>query len=269
MLEIIEKLNRIIPIFLALTLPFTLLPLRPPYGFERSIVLLSAFLLLLLLSAFDNSNNRSYWLYLPALTLPLAAFLSAQGNARYANLASLNLWAAVAGILAPYWTNRSHNIHKAYLLGAALAALALLSRIAPFSSPTQGLDYPTSLTITQKALSLTPIWGVGPDRFGEAHLRYKPITFNNRPDFNLRYELSRSGFMQFLTEYGLIGLLGLAILIGPTISRLRTYHRESSSKEFILTVAPYFIVLIAFLFLPYSPGIWWNLAFLKRSYNNH
>jgi hypothetical protein len=276
--ETIKLVNRVVLLLLAFGLPFTLLPLRAPYGFERNILLIALFLGLAALraAANDYGSYRSYKTYTAlaaAAALFLAAFLSAQGDARGANLTNLGLWASIVGITAGYVgfaggvrgpLRRTSAL--AMIAGSAVAVVALIGQISPVGPIDQGLDYRTSLQITSKALSRSPIWGVGPGRFSEAFRRYKGTDFNRRPDWALRYGLSHSGFLQFATEYGFLGIIGLISLIGPLLARMARDRQELGKREFLLTALPFGILMAAFLLLPYSAGIFWGISFLNMSY---
>lgn len=275
----LATIKNVVLLILAFVLPLTLLPLRAPYGFERNIILIVLFLALAslkIVTAYYNSNNRSYTnykIYTAATALLLAAFLSAQGEARWANLTNLSLWASVAGIAVSFvaaplvgapkkWRGQAPQLLLA--AGTAVAVIGLISPMGPIQSrPLPGLDYPTSLTITSKTLQNSPLWGVGPGRFSEAFMLHKDAGFNQRPDWSLRYGLSQSGFLQFATEYGFLGILAALVLLWPSVANLNRSRQELSKKSFGMTALPALVLLAAFLLLPYSPGVFWVMSYLN------
>jgi hypothetical protein len=229
---------------------------------------------------------------LAGAALPVAALLAADNpDVRYLLLTNLEMWAAVGGVLvavvlplggagrtvvATHASPKEGAGHGPQLpvlaLGVLLAAALLISptSVAEQSSLRgaagpikQGLDYRTSLTITSKTLQASPLWGAGPGRFGESFLRYKPVEFNQRPDWMLRYNGSQSGLLEFATEYGLIGLIGPIGLIGVVLADLQRKREAGGGLEFYLLSGLLGVVIAAFALLPYSPGVFWGLGFLS------
>lgn len=273
----IGRLNKIILLLLALGAPLAMLPLNAPWGFERSVLLIAVFLALVvwqLAAAVGKANgNRSYRTYrtdmLLAAALPVAAFLSAPSpDVRWVHLSSLELWAAVGGILAavvlPAANGRAGGARlPALALGALVAVIGLIRPIGPIGPIKQGLDYQASLGITRSTLQKEPLWGVGPHKFGESFLRYKTTDFNSREDWILRYNGSQSGLLELATEMGLIGLIGPIGLIGLILADLNKKRKVGGGLTFYLLSGLLGVVVASFVLLPYSPGVFWVLGILN------
>lgn len=266
--------NKIIPLLLALGVPLALLPLQGPWGFERSILLLVVFLVLLAMFVATNiatngsyRTNRTYTIL--AAAMPVAAALAAVNtDVRWANLTNLEMWAAVVGVLVvlvlPRHNGKITERGSVLALGILVAAVGLIGRIGPIGPIRQGLDYQTSLTVASNTLQNSPLWGAGPGRFGENFLRYKPVEFNQREDWMLRYNGSQSGLLEFATEFGLIGLIGPIGLIGLILADLNRRRSELGKVKLYLLGGLVLVFVAAFALLPYSPGVFWALALLAN-----
>ena len=72
---------------------------------------------------------------------------------------------------------------------------------------------PTTLSITKGVLSRDPVFGIGPNRFGEAWSMYKPKSINNTQFWNASFE-SGSGLLPTLTATsGGLGILAWIIFL--------------------------------------------------------
>lgn len=284
-------INKIIVLLLALGAPLSVLPLQAPWGFERSVLLIAVFLGLVAWKLATNvvathgspkegaghAPQLQRVVLIAAAALPVAAFLSAPTpDVRFVHLASLELWAAVGGVLLPVVATHASPKKEAghapqlqllaLTAGVIVAVISLIRPISPITAgPKGGLDYKTSLAITSATLQKEPLWGVGPYKFGESFLRYKTAEFNAREDWVLRYNGSQSGLLELAAEYGLIGLIGPIGLIGLILADLQRRRQEVSSLMFYLRAGLVGVVVAAFVLLPYSPGVFWALAMVVQN----
>jgi tetratricopeptide (TPR) repeat protein len=70
-----------------------------------------------------------------------------------------------------------------------------------------------SWAIAIDSLKESPILGVGPGNYLTAFNRFRPLSFNSTPLWNVRFTAARNFYFTAITETGLIGMAALIILI--------------------------------------------------------
>ena len=131
------------------------------------------------------------------------------------------------------------------LIGIAISTYQMmLSKTTSFKN----LPYQTGWQIAIDSIKESPFLGVGPGNYIDAFNKFRPISFNLTPEWNLKYVSSSSLFLTILTEAGLLAtflFLILFFLILKTIKFDNPYY----ISLLILTVG-LIIFPILFSFLP-------------------
>ncbi|OGI89403.1 hypothetical protein A2911_02430 [Candidatus Nomurabacteria bacterium RIFCSPLOWO2_01_FULL_40_15] len=68
-------------------------------------------------------------------------------------------------------------------------------------------SFQSTMLVTKEVLSKNPIFGIGPNRFGEAWAMYKPASINNSPFLNVYFESSVGVLPTFASTTGGFGIL--------------------------------------------------------------
>lgn len=74
-------------------------------------------------------------------------------------------------------------------------------------------DFNSSWTIAIDSLKQNPLLGVGAGNYPTAFNRFRPITFNQSDNWNIKFTSARNIYLTILTETGLMGLAALIILL--------------------------------------------------------
>lgn len=84
-------------------------------------------------------------------------------------------------------------------------------------------DLNTSWQVSFEALKQKPILGLGAGNYSNIFNKYKPLSFNATPYWNLSFSTAKDYYLTLVAETGFAGLLGL-ILIWATIYTLARKH---------------------------------------------
>jgi tetratricopeptide (TPR) repeat protein len=106
-----------------------------------------------------------------------------------------------------------------------------------------------SWEIAVDALKSSPLLGIGPANFQEAFDRFRPITYNQTDNWNLRFSSASNFYLTALTE---VGLLGLSALILLAIVIYRTIQKDINEKKLVdwgIAADPDMITLITLAIL--------------------
>jgi tetratricopeptide (TPR) repeat protein len=139
--------------------------------------------------------------------------------------------------------------------------LALFLTVYSLIKPNSGLILPSFRLSWFAALEilknpLTAITGVGPDNFSTVFTKIKDFSYNQSPFWQINsFYVSRSAFLQIITETGISGLLSFCVLIFYTIKQLIRVGHDRPLQLFLL------IYLIICLFVLPSSLIIWFLFF--------
>lgn len=105
------------------------------------------------------------------------------------------------------------------------------------------LDPKIGWAISLDSMKTNPILGTGPANFIYAFNKFRPITFNSKEDWNLKYLQGSSMSMTIFTETGILGLLSILLLLLLVFRSLSTANMGFASLS---------IFLIGIIFLPIS-----------------
>lgn len=122
---------------------------------------------------------------------------------------------------------------------ASSAYLILISKESPFYL----LNYKTGWSIAIDSIKESPLLGVGPSNFSYAFNKFRPISFNNENNWNLKY-LQNSG--QFLNTLSEVGIIGAVLII--YLCFLLYKNRDLKNPVYVSAI----LLLTASLLLPIS-----------------
>jgi len=119
-------------------------------------------------------------------------------------------------------------------------AIALFSTLFKFQIPNITITRPIEVSLTQRAsfdialksLKSNPALGSGPGTFVYDFSKYKGITFNQNPFWNVRFDWASSKVLTILTTVGILGILSFLFLIGFFLFYgTKFLFRRTASKE--------------------------------------
>jgi tetratricopeptide (TPR) repeat protein len=116
-------------------------------------------------------------------------------------------------------------------------------------------DLNTSWQVTFEALKQKPVFGLGSGNYSNIFNKYKPLSFNSTPYWNLSFSTASSYYLTLVAETGFAGLLGLILIWGTTFSLARKHYRSQSLKmalENIGEIEALIILSLALLIFPAS-----------------
>ncbi|HXK38139.1 MAG TPA: hypothetical protein VJ579_03670 [Candidatus Paceibacterota bacterium] len=182
-------------------------------------------------------NNRRSWLgaYLIALTrVPRTAI--------------------IVFVLALAFSFGAGNIS----LGAATVTerMQQFTRIDPIPSP--HLSLWETASIARRALNDSPVFGVGPNRFADAFLRYKDTAFNVTPVWDKVFDQGFGFFPTLVVTSGLVGAAVLLYFLGAFFAASRYLRRALTAARSVgfIVVTLYTISAFLLLFVVFgTPGV--------------
>ncbi len=82
-------------------------------------------------------------------------------------------------------------------------------------------DWFSSWATTVEAFKRKPLLGVGPNNYSTAFTRFRPREFNQTDNWNRRFGISHSWFLQVWAELGLVGLVILILMFVKSLSLIK------------------------------------------------
>ncbi len=120
------------------------------------------------------------------------------------------------------------------------------------------LDYKTGWSIAIDSLKTTPLFGVGPGNYGQAFTKFKPVAFNERVNWDLRYIQGSGGLMTIFTEVGLLGIIITLFILAKSLAK------KNLKEPLYVSFA---ILALGFSLLPLSPSFY-VVVFLLLALNS-
>jgi tetratricopeptide (TPR) repeat protein len=120
------------------------------------------------------------------------------------------------------------------------------------------LDYKTGWSIAIDSLKTTPLFGVGPGNYGQAFTKFKPVAFNERANWDLRYIQGSGGLMTIFTEVGLLGIIITLFILAKSLAK------KNLKEPLYVSFA---ILALGFSLLPLSPSFY-VVVFLLLALNS-
>lgn len=233
-----------------------------------------------------------YGIVISCMALPALMFLPLSRKIRivYSALLVLGLLAAFIVNSAPVWfaacivfatfvvfqtisksqtgTGVSSFFKRIAWLPLVIACLAgiLTWKGVPIAKPaidTLGAEYTTlslpwqiSLDVTAGALKESPLFGVGPNRFTQAYIVYKPLIVNTTDAWGTEFSYAFGLIPTFLATQGILGMLAWILLmicvIASIIKMLRSLPSDPQARFVVasLSMAAAFLWIISILIVP-------------------
>lgn len=114
------------------------------------------------------------------------------------------------------------------------------------------LDFNTSWSVTIDTIKASPLLGAGPGNYLTAFNQFRPLSYNQTDNWNLRFTSSSNFYLTVFTETGFLGALALILIILEVYKRSRKIFGKNkfTNKTFEENVAliSLVILLISFVF---------------------
>lgn len=138
--------------------------------------------------------------------------------------------------------------------GVVIVILALvLSIVAILPGKPDSLALPTfrdSFSIALDTIKESPIFGAGSGNYIAAFNRFRPISYNNSPLWQIRFTTASNFYLTLITETGLVGLFGIIFLLVNIFSlakKIKFGPKQMFREGHLVSL---FLLAIILLFLP-------------------
>ncbi|TSC85257.1 MAG: glycosyl transferase family protein [Microgenomates group bacterium Gr01-1014_16] len=140
------------------------------------------------------------------------------------------------------------------LIGAAVIGYRLFTPDSPNRSVF--LPHSTAWSIALESIKSSPLFGTGPTTFISDFTRFRPVSFNTHPNWNIRFSSSSNYYLHVLTTVGLAGLAAYLFLVSKSLSLfIKSLRSPSESPLYISVTAALVTIILLFIvqiFLPSS-----------------
>jgi tetratricopeptide (TPR) repeat protein len=146
---------------------------------------------------------------------------------------------------------KEHDVLQKTLYGMsfALSGLALIASlffVFPGKTTTPQLpSFGTSWEVATETIKSSPLFGAGPGNYLTAFNRFRPLSYNSTPNWNTRFVNATNFYLTVLTETGLLGFAGAALIFLTLFRAIRS----GKSAHIISAV----LLSVVLLFVPVSP----------------
>jgi tetratricopeptide (TPR) repeat protein len=166
-----------------------------------------------------------------------------------------------------FLTKKQSVLHYLFLILNFLA-LFLTIRNLSLQLPSFRLSWLAVLEILKNPL--TAIIGVGPDNFSTVFTKIKDFSYNQSPLWQINsFNISRSAFLQIITETGIFGFLSFGLLVFSAIKLSIKQFNNLIIQPFIFA---FYYLLICLFILPSSLIIWFlfflTIGLISQQSNN-
>jgi tetratricopeptide (TPR) repeat protein len=116
------------------------------------------------------------------------------------------------------------------------------------------LDFDTSWAVAIDTIKASPILGAGPGNYLSAFNQFKPLSYNQTDNWNLRFTSARNFYLTVLTETGFLGTAALIFIILGVYKRLRKVFEKDVSVfakkalEENMALVSLVVLLVSFVF---------------------
>lgn len=146
------------------------------------------------------------------------------------------------------------------LIGITIGIVLAVNNLLPGQAlAVKVLDLNTSWQVYIESVKQSPFLGVGPSNYLSAFNRFRPISFNSTPDWQLRFVAARNFYLTSVTETGFLGAFALILLVIVVVKQIKPSFAENSLAGFsaallllLLALWPSFLVVITLLFVVLS-----------------
>jgi len=203
--------------------------------------------------------------------LTLAIFiLDFVALAIFGNIAFLVVAVLLTGLAILKSPSENINKSKMYLFPAigALVAFVALFFMVPQTKSVMQRDYPREILpsvkeswiVSSTTLRDFPIFGSGVSTFNLNYPRYKTLSQNYMPTWNVNFDKPHNEFFNIISSLGIFGLLAYIALVGTLIRLvMRSIKVNDAYKGLSVIISAGLVSSLAALFLGYTS---FQLAFL-------
>lgn len=161
------------------------------------------------------------------------------------------------------------NSQKKLIIGAATGILLLGLGVSVFNilpgqpfSP-RFLSLNASWQIAVDSLKESPLLGVGPGNYLTAFNRFRPLFYNFGDLWAIKFTTASNFYLSVLTETGLLGIIGIALLLVTFYKDARREFKESKLVQWgFAGVAPLVSLILLLVLLAVFPGTLVLIVFL-------
>lgn len=133
----------------------------------------------------------------------------------------------------------------AALLVVTLGIAGNLYNILPGKATApQNVSTAISWAIAIDTIKESPLLGVGPANYLTAFNRFRPMSFNQTPNWNLRFVNANSTYLTIMTELGLVGLASLMVLLVVVFNRVKSEIAEKKETPWGISLDPETLSLV-------------------------
>ncbi len=119
------------------------------------------------------------------------------------------------------------------------------------------LSQSASWSIAMESLKLSPLFGSGPSTYLSDFTRFKPVTFNLTPNWNIRFSSASNYYLQILTTVGLTGLAAFLFLafkvLDLFVRSIKSAIDSQAHTPALAAGASAVMIFVTFFFIP--PGL--------------
>jgi tetratricopeptide (TPR) repeat protein len=117
--------------------------------------------------------------------------------------------------------------------------------------------FAASWSIAIDSLKQSPLLGVGPGNYLTAFNRYRPLAFNAKDIWALKFSTAQDYYLTLFTETGLLGLAGMALLLYQIVKTSKQDIKEKKLVNWgfagIANFISLVVILLALFVFPASP----------------
>lgn len=131
------------------------------------------------------------------------------------------------------------------------------------------LAHDVSWNIVSQTLSKSPVRGIfgsGPDTFAYDFTRYRPVSYNNTNNWNMRFSRSSSQILEIMSNNGILGLvmwLGMFVFTGIWLLRIMKENHSYPYDIYLTSIGiSLVLVMVSSIFVYFTITIWFLYWFL-------
>ncbi|QQG47497.1 MAG: tetratricopeptide repeat protein [Candidatus Woesebacteria bacterium] len=109
----------------------------------------------------------------------------------------------------------------------------------------------SSWIVAVETLKTSPLLGVGPGNYITAFNLFRPVTYNQTPLWQTRFNSASNFYLTVLTETGIVGFGSLLILSFAVFRLIKSGSQEKTFNTNLLDKLPVALILILLLLFPY------------------
>ncbi len=219
----------------------------------------------------SEKNTLKVFLFASALVASLVSILSASGlfskiyfitsyfqggkvNLMGGSLPQIIFLIGVLPLIVELIINSRDFAKKVFLAtGSVVVLLALiLSIVNVLPGKPEAIELPsfqTSFSVLLDTVKESPLLGSGAGNYLSAFNRFRPISYNSTPLWQMRFSTANNFYFTVITETGLIGLVGIVLLfisVLGIVKKLRVSSVQVFKEGHIISLVSLLLLLVFF-----------------------